>query len=113
MQCEIEERMIRRQEIVVVECFKCGGEGHKCRQCLLWEKRDRVAHPTEGKAHQRGERKLVCLERGKVQECSEKREVRRAEEEEAVMGDQREFDLETRVITNGNNKSPRCFTVVH
>jgi len=33
--------------------------------------------------------------------------------EEVLMGDQREFDLETRVITNGNNKSPRCFTVVH
>jgi len=31
----------------------------------------------------------------------------------AVMGDRRELDLETRVITNGNNKSPRCFTVVH
>ena len=31
----------------------------------------------------------------------------------AVMGDQREFDLETRVTTNGNNKTPRCFTVVH
>jgi len=30
-----------------------------------------------------------------------------------LMGDQREFDLETRVITNGNNKTPRCFTVVH
>ena len=30
-----------------------------------------------------------------------------------VMGDQREFDLETRVTTNGNNKTPRCFTVVH
>jgi len=29
-----------------------------------------------------------------------------------VMGDQREFDLETRVTTNGNSKSPRCFTVV-
>jgi len=29
-----------------------------------------------------------------------------------VDGDQREFDLETRVITNGNSKSPRCFTVV-
>ena len=28
-------------------------------------------------------------------------------------GDQREFDLETRVTTNGNNKTPRCFTVVH
>jgi len=27
-------------------------------------------------------------------------------------GDQREFDLETRVTTNGNSKSPRCFTVV-
>ena len=34
-------------------------------------------------------------------------------QKEALMGDQREFDLETRVITNGNNKSPRCFTVVH
>ena len=30
-----------------------------------------------------------------------------------VMGDQREFDLETRVTTNGNNKTLRCFTVVH
>ena len=29
-----------------------------------------------------------------------------------VDGDQREFDLETRVTTNGNSKSPRCFTVV-
>ena len=28
-------------------------------------------------------------------------------------GDQREFDLETRVTTNGSNKTPRCFTVVH
>ena len=32
---------------------------------------------------------------------------------DALMGDQREFDLETRVTTNGNNKTPRCFTVVH
>jgi len=31
----------------------------------------------------------------------------------AADGDQREFDLETRVTTNGNNKTPRCFTVVH
>jgi len=30
-----------------------------------------------------------------------------------IDGDQREFDLETRVTTNGNNKTPRCFTVVH
>ena len=30
-----------------------------------------------------------------------------------LMGDQREYDLETRVITNGDNKTLRCFTVVH
>jgi len=28
-------------------------------------------------------------------------------------GDQRELDLETRVTTNGENKPPRYFTVVH
>jgi len=31
----------------------------------------------------------------------------------AVMGDLRELDLKTRVITNGKDKSLRCFTVVH
>jgi len=31
----------------------------------------------------------------------------------SLMGDQREFDLETRVTANGDNKTPRCFTVVH
>jgi len=30
-----------------------------------------------------------------------------------VMGDQREFDLETRVTANGDNKTPRYFTVVY
>ena len=30
-----------------------------------------------------------------------------------MMGDQREFDLKTRVTANGDNKTPRCFTVVH
>ena len=32
MQCKVEERTIRRQEIAVVECFKCGEEGQKCRE---------------------------------------------------------------------------------
>jgi len=35
MQCGVEERVIRRQELVVVKCFKCGEKGHKCRECLL------------------------------------------------------------------------------
>jgi len=45
MQCEIEEKVIRRQEEARgVECFKYGGEGHKCRECPLWKemKRKRV-----------------------------------------------------------------------
>jgi len=32
MQCGVEGRMIRSVR-VVVECFKCGEEGHKCREC--------------------------------------------------------------------------------
>jgi len=35
MQCGVEEKTIRRQEVVGVECFKCGKKEHKCRECLL------------------------------------------------------------------------------
>jgi len=35
MQCGVEERTIRRHEVVVVKCFKCGKKRHKCRECLL------------------------------------------------------------------------------
>jgi len=53
MQCGVEERVVRSTRTVVVRCFKCGEEGHKCRECPLWEKRvKRVARPTGGKAHQ-------------------------------------------------------------
>jgi len=38
MQYGVEERMIRRHEVVVVEYFKCGEKGHKCKECPLWEK---------------------------------------------------------------------------
>ena len=43
MQCGVEVKTIWKQEVVVVECFKCGEKGHKCRECPLWERRERVA----------------------------------------------------------------------
>jgi len=47
MQCGIEKKTTRRQE-VEVECFKCGKRGHKYKECLLWKKEEkgveRVAH---------------------------------------------------------------------
>ena len=37
--------MVGGVEVVGVECFKCGERGHKCRECLLWEKKvKRVMH---------------------------------------------------------------------
>jgi len=35
MQCGLEKRAIRRQEVIVVKCFKCGKKGHKYRECPL------------------------------------------------------------------------------
>jgi len=65
MQCGVEGKMIRSIRIVV-ECFKCGEEGHKCRECPQWERKEkRVARPREGKAHQR-ERKLRRMEEEKA-----------------------------------------------
>jgi len=61
MQCGIEEKTIRSVR-VVAECFKCGKEGHKCRECPQWERKEkRVVCPREGKAHQ-GERRLRRME---------------------------------------------------
>ena len=37
MQYDVKERIIRKQETVKVECFKCGEKGHKCRECPLWK----------------------------------------------------------------------------
>jgi len=66
IQCGIEERTVRSMRMVVVKCFKCGEEGHKCRECPLWERKvKRVARPKERKAHQ-GERRLRRVEEGEV-----------------------------------------------
>jgi len=35
MQCDVKERMIRKQERVEVECFKYKEEEHKCMECPL------------------------------------------------------------------------------
>jgi len=66
MQCGVEERVVRSMKMAVVRCFRCEGEGHKCRECPLWERKvKRVARPREGKAHQ-GERKLRRMEEEKA-----------------------------------------------
>jgi len=82
MQCGVEERAIKSMRMVAVKCFKCGEEGHKCRECPLWERKvKRVVHPEVGKAHQ-GERRLACPIREKTQE-GEKR-LRRVKEGETA-----------------------------
>jgi len=42
MQCGVEERTIRRIEVVEVECFKCGEKEHKCKECSLWVRKKKV-----------------------------------------------------------------------
>ena len=81
MQCEVEEKTIRRHKVVVVEHFKCGEKGHKCRECPLWEKKERVAHVAKPqKVYQ--QKGPVCSVKGKVQEGE--RRLRRVEKEEAA-----------------------------
>ena len=66
IQCGVEERVVRSMKMAVVRCFRCESEGHKCRECPLWERKvKRVARPREGKAHQ-GERKLRRMEEEKA-----------------------------------------------
>jgi len=82
MQCGVEERVVRSIEMTAIRCFKCGKEGHKHRECLLWERKvKRVVCPNKGKAHQE-ERRLACPIREKVQE--KRKRLRRMEEEKAA-----------------------------
>ena len=70
MQCGVEEKTIRSIRIAGVKCFKCGKEGHKCRECPLWIKR------------KNGEKRPACPVKGKAQEGE--RRLRRVEESEAA-----------------------------
>jgi len=65
-----------------VECYKCGEEGHKYKECLLWKKVERVARPVQEKAHQQEKRKPVRPIKGKAQK--RERKLRRVEEGEAA-----------------------------
>jgi len=82
MQCGVREKMIRRVGVVEVKCYKCREIGHKYRKCLLWEKKERMAHVMKPQKVHQQEKEPVCLVKGKVQE--EERKLRRVEEEEAV-----------------------------
>jgi len=42
MQCGVKETTIRRQEIMEVECFKCGEKGHKYREYSLWKEEKKL-----------------------------------------------------------------------
>jgi len=73
MQCGVEERVVRSTRTIVVRYFKCGEEGHKCRECPQWEKKvKRMACPNGGKAHQeerkpaRSTRRSHTLSHGRV-----------------------------------------------
>jgi len=81
MQCDVKERIIKKQERVEVECFKCGEKGHKCRECPLWKQMKKTAYVVMPQKAQQ-ERRLAYPIREKVQE-GEKR-LRRVEEDEVA-----------------------------
>jgi len=65
--------------MVAVRCFKCREEGHKCRECPLWVKKERAVHVAmPQKAYQ--ERRPACPVRGEAQE----RKLRKVKQEEAA-----------------------------
>jgi len=80
MQCGVEERTIRSTRMLGVKCFRCGIEGHKCRECPLWVRRERAARVVMPQKVQQ-EKRLVHPIRGKAQE----RKLRKVEQEEAAL----------------------------
>jgi len=73
MRCGVElRRQKAKQEERRMECYKCGEEGHKCKECSLWEKikRRRVE-----------EKKAACVA---IPQKAQQKELRRVEEKEVV-----------------------------
>jgi len=79
MQCGVEEKMIRSMRMAVVRCFKCREEGHKCRECPLWVKKERLACVARPQKAQQ-EKRPACPVRGEAQE----KKLRRVEENGAA-----------------------------
>ena len=77
MQCGVEEKTIRSMRRMGVKCFRCGEEGHKCRECPLWVRKEKAAHVAKPQKVQQEKRPAHSI-RGKVQE---KRKLRRVEED--------------------------------
>ena len=88
MQCRAEERVVRNVRMVVVRCFKCREEGHKCRECPLWVKKERAVHVTSPRKAQQ-ERRPARPVRKKAQE--EGRRLRRVEGKGAARGVEEKF----------------------
>jgi len=81
MQCGAKERIVRNVRRVIVRCFKYGEEGHKCRECPLWVKKERAARVASPRKAQQ-ERRPARPVRKKAQEGG--RRLRRMEEEKAA-----------------------------
>jgi len=58
MQYRVKESVIRKQESIVVKCFKCGEKRHKYRKCPLWRKIKK-----ERKLRRVEEEEMACVAR--------------------------------------------------
>jgi len=79
MQYRVEKRTIRKIGVVEVEYFKCREKGHKCKECLLWIRKEKGVCVTRPQKAQQRERPAYPV-REKVQ----KRKLRKVKEKEMV-----------------------------
>jgi len=95
IQCRVKESMIRRVEVIEVECFKCGEKGHKCRKCPLWVRKE-SGKATKGAA--RRETSMSCEERSAGKKVEEDRGRRGSTHSQAMRGTARvEEEFSSRV----------------